>query len=229
MNPRQKEYYQVLGVSEQASFDEIKKAYRKLAVKHHPDKNPTNTKEAEKKFKEISEAYYVLSDDKRRAQYDQMRKFGGATENFAGAQGFNFEDFLNQFSGRARQGSGARGRYSNFADIFEDIFSGLGEGTYRFSQSPGGGYRTTTLYGQDQKEEEFDRQESDIRVNLKITREKAHKGGAVKFTTPEGEKISVKLSAGIKDGQKLRLARRGRVCRACSHRGDLILQIKIVT
>ncbi len=93
-----KNYYDLLGVSEKASAEEIKKAYRKLAVKYHPDKNPNNVKEAESRFKEISEAYFVLSDEKKRAQYDQMRKYGGGSGNFAGSQGFNYEDLFNQYS-----------------------------------------------------------------------------------------------------------------------------------
>jgi len=124
---KQKDYYQVLGVGESASADEIKKIYRKLAVKYHPDKNPDNPKQAEARFKEISEAYYVLSDSKRRAQYDQMRKLGagGYQGNFAGAQGFNFEDLLRQFQGGGGGHARSSGRYSAFSDIFGDIFSGM--------------------------------------------------------------------------------------------------------
>ena len=131
---RQKDYYKILGVSEKATPEEIKKAYRKLAVKYHPDKNPSNVKEAETKFKEISEAYYVLSDEKRRGQYDQMRRFGGGVgTNFAGAQGFDFEDLLRQFSGQGRRRSG---RYSAFGDIFEDLFKDLGAGGGRPPPAP---------------------------------------------------------------------------------------------
>ena len=123
---REKNYYQILGVSETAPAEEIKKVYRKLAVKYHPDKNPANLKESEAKFKEISEAYYVLSDEKRRAQYDQVRRYGGAgAGNFAGSQGFDFEDLLRQFnSGRGRPSA----QYSAFGDIFEDLFKGSGQG-----------------------------------------------------------------------------------------------------
>src|SRR3989338_3118287 len=119
----QKDYYQVLGLSENSSPDDIKKAYRKLAVKHHPDKNLSNSKEAEAKFKEISEAYYVLSDEKRRAQYDQMRRYGGGvgSENFAGNQGFDFEDLLRSFRSQGKMNS----RYSAFGDIFSDILGGF--------------------------------------------------------------------------------------------------------
>lgn len=214
---RSKDYYKILGVSEKASAEEIKKAYRKLAVRHHPDKNPGNVKEAEAKFKEISEAYYVLSDDKRRAQYDQMRRFGGPfTENFAGAEGFDFEELLRQFSsGRAER---ARGRYSAFTDIFEDLFGGPGGGTqaYTFRYDSGDQGSATSVEAS-----------ADILVALRISRHKADTGGTVSFRTPEGRRLSVRIPAQTREGQKLRLARQGRMCPACHHEGDLILQVKI--
>lgn len=226
----QKDYYKVLGVSESVSPDELKKVYRKLAVKYHPDKNPGNAKQAETKFKEISEAYYVLSDEKRRAQYDQMRKFGGGgPENFAGAQGFNFEDLLRQYAaggGRAHRG----GRYSAFSDIFGDLFSGGGGdsgGSFRVftSGSPRPGfYNDEDSYGQETGQ--VPQESADVIVNLKISKKKAREGGSVMFRIPEGQTISVKIPMNTREGQKLRLARQGRDCSLCHHPGDLILQIK---
>jgi DnaJ-class molecular chaperone len=225
----QKDYYKALGVSESISADELKKVYRKLAVKYHPDKNPGNAKQAEAKFKEISEAYYVLSDEKRRAQYDQMRKFGGGNPgNFAGSQGFNFEDLLRQYSsgGRARGG----GRYSAFSDIFGDLFSGGGQagGPFRVYSS---GSPRQDLYEDDEEYGQMPGQaaqeSADVVVNLKISKRKAKEGGSVMFKTPEGQTVSVKIPANTREGQKLRLARQGRVCHACHHPGDLILQIRI--
>ncbi len=215
----QKNYYQILGVSETSSEDEMKKVYRKLAVKYHPDKNPGN-KEAETKFKEISEAYYVLSDSKRRAQYDQMRRMGGAQPgNFAGAQGFDFEDLLRQFgSGRSKPS----GRYSAFGDLFEDLFSGLGGGRYQ-TQSRAGGPQ----YQYYTPEAETAGAEADVVVNLRVSKEKAEKGGAVTFRTAEGKTLSVKIPPKSRSGQKLRLSRQGRLCQACNHEGDLILQLKV--
>ncbi|HPW76977.1 MAG: Chaperone protein DnaJ [Candidatus Omnitrophica bacterium ADurb.Bin292] len=230
---KQKDYYQVLGVSESATADEMKKVYRKLAVKYHPDKNPGN-KEAEAKFKEISEAYYVLSDEKRRKQYDQMRKFGGSFQgNYAGAQGFDFEELLRQFSGR---GARTQGRYSAFSDIFSDLFGGgmgNGGGSYQFySAGPQSGshprhYQSASSGYDDGYVGQTQDIESDVTVGLKISKKRAKEGGEVTFKTHEGKMISVKIPAGVREGQKLRLARQGRECPACHHPGDLILKIKV--
>ncbi len=228
--PAQKDYYKALGVPESIASDELKKVYRKLAVKYHPDKNPGNAKQAEAKFKEISEAYYVLSDEKRRAQYDQMRKFGGGNPgNFAGSQGFNFEDLLRQYSsgGRARGG----GRYSAFSDIFGDLFSGGGGGgagpfrVYSSGVPRQDPYEDEDAYGQMPRPTA--QESADVVVNLKISKKKAKEGGSVMFKTPEGQTISVKIPVNTHEGQKLRLARQGRDCPTCHHPGDLILQIRI--
>lgn len=215
----QKDYYQILGVSENSNQEDIKKSYRKLAVKYHPDKNPTNQKEAEARFKEISEAYYVLSDDKRRAQYDQMRRYGGGGAgpgNFAGAQGFDYEELLRQFRG---QGRGTSSRYSAFSDIFSDLFENLGgrQNLYEFytqGQETDGDVGTTKV-------------DADVRVNLRISKAKAEKGGSVTFRTPEGKTLSIKIPPRTQSGQKLRLSRQGKLCPSCHHEGDLILTVKI--
>ncbi len=228
---KQKDYYQILGVPENVSADELKKVYRKLAVKYHPDKNPDNPKQAEARFKEISEAYYILSDEKRRAQYDQMRKFGGGYQgNFAGAQGFNFEDLLRQFQGGGGRGRSS-GRYSAFSDIFGDLFSGMGGGGSHFRVYSSGSPRQG-FYGEPDEYEAgpsaaATEESADIVVNLRISKRKAKEGGSVTFRTPEGQTISVKIPAGTKEGQKLRLSRQGRVCPTCHHPGDLILRVKV--
>ncbi len=218
-----KNYYEVLGVSETAAADEIKKAYRKLAVRYHPDKNPSDKKAAESRFKEISEAYYVLSDEKRRAQYDQARRFGGGgpSSNFANTQGFDFDEFLNLFGGsRGRSsGAGTSGRYTGFQDIFSDLFSGRSQG------GGSGSYRQEPVY---QETPEEMTPSADVLVNLKITPEKAEKGGKVTFRTPQGTMLAVHVPARTRSGQKLRLARQGRLCPACRHEGDLLLTVKII-
>lgn len=225
----QKDYYKVLGVSESAPPEEIKKVYRKLAVQYHPDKNKGN-KQAENKFKEISEAYYVLGDKKRREEYDQLRRFGGGTgANYAGAQGFNFEDLLRQFGQRG--GSGGRqtsGQYTVFGDVFEDLFSGGTRGTGGRSDQTRRTYQQP--YDEDLYYESPQAQpaeaDTDILVDLKVSPEKARTGGPVSFKTPDGKTISVKIPPGTPEGKKLKLIRQGKPCPTCHHKGDFILRIK---
>jgi len=116
-----KDYYQILGINKDASQEEIKKAYRKLALKYHPDANPNNKEEAEKKFKEIGEAYAILSNPEKRAKYDQ---YGTADTSDFGA-GFDFKNFY---------GEGMED-FGSFSDIFESFF--------------GGGTRTRRTYRQE--------------------------------------------------------------------------------
>ena len=218
-----KDYYKSLGVSDTASADEIKKVYRTLAKKYHPDANPNN-KAAEEKFKEISEAYYVLNDPKKRADYDAFKRSGfrGAGQSqgggFAGAQGFDFEELLKAFrggSGGARgfsfsSAGGRGGRVQGFEDILSEMFSGAGTG------------RAAQDY-----EDSPQAIEVDTTATLRISKARAQKGGEVSFTTNEGKKITVKIPTGITTGKKLRLARQGHDCPTCHHPGDLILLIKV--
>src|SRR6478672_6316105 len=128
-----RDYYDILGVKKSATEEEIKKAYRALAKKHHPDRNKGN-KDAEAKFKEISEAYAVLSDKEKREQYDRLGKeafsFGGGGPFGAGGNpfgGFDFSQFTEQFGGGRRSGARPRTRTTGgggFTDIFSDLFGG---------------------------------------------------------------------------------------------------------
>ena len=208
-----KDYYDILKVKESTSPDEIKKAYRDLAKKYHPDANPNN-KSAEEKFKEISEAYYVLSDEKKRREYDNYRKggfsqaYGGGAQGFQGAQGFDFEEILRAVRG-AQSGRRTHVRFGGgFEDIFGDIFGG------------GRGYAQ-------EEEESLEQVSADVTAVLKISKSRAQKGGEVSFAAREGKKITVKIPTGISSGKKLRLSRQGNVCPTCSHPGDLILSIKV--
>ncbi len=210
-----KDYYEILKVKETAPLDEIKKAYRGLAKKYHPDANPNN-KSAEEKFKEISEAYYVLSDDKKRREYDAYKKGGfstggGPASGWQGAQGFDFEELLRAARG-AQSGGRSHVRFSGgagFEDIFGDIFGGRTRG-----------------YAEEE-EQDLEAVSSDTTAVLKISRSRAQKGGEVSFAMQGGKKITVKIPAGISSGKKLRLSRQGNLCPTCSHPGDLILTIKV--
>jgi len=214
-----KNYYTILGVNENASIDEIKKAYRKLALKYHPDKNPDNRKAAEERFKEISEAYYVLSDGKRRSEYDAYRKGYGpgmGGQGFAGAEGFDFDEILKHFGagGRTRQRGGFTG--GGFEEIF-DVFRHMG-----------GNVRTQYVYPGEDDYESFahKRQNSDLNAALPIPKDLATRGGEVSFRHNE-KKITLKIKPGTVDGQKLRIKGFGKTCPTCGHPGDLILTIKV--
>lgn len=135
------EYYDLLGISKSASQDEVKKAYRKLAVKFHPDKNPDN-KEAEQKFKQISEAYEVLSDPQKRAAYDRFGKSGmngfGAGGAGPGAGGFSSDDAFRTFMG-------AFDGFSGGESIFDSLFGGLGGGSQGHAGPTKGASKKTSV------------------------------------------------------------------------------------
>jgi len=189
-----KDFYSILGVPENAPESEIKKAYRRLAKKYHPDANPGD-KKAEAKFKEISEAYSVLSDKDKRAQYEQMRNYGGA---FHGArpgsgfesQGYNFEDLSSIF--------GEGGGFGSFADIFSSIFGdrfgGVGRGS-GFGRTPG--------------PEKGD----DLFSEIEIPFTTAARGGQVNIRVKVTEPCNVCGGSGTKKGSS------ERICPECHGRG----------
>ena len=218
-----KDYYKVLGVSENAPLEVVKSSYRKLALKHHPDRNP-GRKDAEEKFKEISEAYYVLGDPKRRGEYDLYRKGGIGAGAFTGAQGFDFDELLRRFRGGA--GGGVSGRefagFGAFEDILGDLFS--------FSGARGRGSRGRTFF-YSSAEPEIENEEAaastDIHAAVTISRERALRGGTVRVRGPTGQSLAVAIPKGLKGGQKLRLAGQGKPCPHCAKRGDLYLEVAV--
>ena len=178
-----RDYYEVLGVSKNASDDEIKKAYRKLAIKYHPDKNPGN-KEAEEKFKEISEAHEVLSDKQKRARYDQFGHagVGGASGNpFGGSNPFGQNGNFN-FNGQEIHFDFGGG---GLDDILGSIFGGFG-GMGGRRPTRGADFKTAVTV--DFKEAVF---------------------GTTKSISVEGKSIKLKIPAGIDDGMSIRLKGRG--------------------
>ncbi len=214
-----KDYYKILGVKEESSQEEIKKAYRKLALKHHPDKNPGN-KQAEEKFKEMTEAYYTLGDEKRRKEYDNLKRAGAYTGDFSSSQGFDFSDFVNQF-----KHGGGRGFSSGsvFSDIFDDLFSGTrgykGGNGYTYYYSSGG-------QPQADEDDSYRNVDTDVKAMLPVPKTLAEKGGEAKFRLSTGNSITLRVPKGIKEGQKLRLKGQGAECPCCKHKGDLIVTIK---
>ncbi|HNY11548.1 MAG TPA: J domain-containing protein, partial [Candidatus Wallbacteria bacterium] len=177
---KMKDFYNVLGVSQDASKDEIKKVYKNLAKKYHPDANPNN-KEAEAKFKEVTEAFETLADDSKRAKYDQLKSSGFDGSNFdfnggPGGQGANYEDILSQIFGGAARGRGAQqggGADFDFGNIFDSFFD---KGT-------GGG-------GAHGRRREPTRGE-DIEVRMDLSLKQAVSGGDIKLRINRRDLCSV--------------------------------------
>lgn len=208
------DYYQILGIDKKASQEEIKKAYRKLAKKYHPDKNPGN-KEAENKFKQINEANEVLGDPEKRKKYDQLGaswdRFGqegtytgsnpfGGSGNQSGHTFFGGD--LNDLFGRSSGSSG-------FSDFFETFF-GRGERSGHFGQ----GYSGSRFKGQD------------FETEMEISLEEAYHGTSRIFQL-ENEKIRITTKPGAYDGQVLRIKGKGGKGSSMTNNGDLLVKIKV--
>jgi curved DNA-binding protein len=210
-----KDYYKILGVDKNATQEEIKKAYRKLAMKYHPDRNPGD-KSAEEKFKEITEANEVLSDPEKRKKYDTL----GANWKQYEYAGRGFDDFFTQFGRSARN----RGTDFEFTTDFGDLFGNFG-GFSDFFESFFGGKSKKTKSNFD-----FNSSKSsaiDIEADLNISLEEAFNGTERQIPV-DGKKIKIKINPGIKDGQKLRLKGLGRSKVSGGNKGDLYLNIHIL-
>lgn len=207
-----KDFYAVLGVAKDVSDAELKKTYRKLARQFHPDSNAGDAK-AEARFKEISEAYSVLSDPEQRTEYDQVRAMGGGARFTAGggAQGGGFEDVF----GGLFNGGGGRARYSNggFDDLLGGMFGGRGAG---FGTATGGfqGYGGPT-------------RGSDASANTTLDFLTAIRGETVNLQMQNGRETKVKIPAGVADGQKIRLKGKGSPSPDGGEAGDLVLTVTV--
>ena len=211
-----KDLYQILGVNKGASDDEIKKSYRKLAKKYHPDTNQGDEKIAEK-FKEISAAYNVLSNKENRTQYDSgtidadgnvKNPFGGGFGGGGGGGAHGFEDVMRNFGG----GGGGRGGFSQSSgpeDMFSDLFSGFGRGRKQQGTS-----RRASLKG------------ADVNYKVSIPFMDAVNGSAMKLGLKNGKTVNVKIPKGVKDGQQIKLSGQGE--RGLSGKaGDALIKVSV--
>ncbi|MBC9913442.1 DnaJ C-terminal domain-containing protein [Chitinophaga varians] len=206
-----KDYYKILGVEKAATAEQIKKAYRKLAVKYHPDKNQGD-KAAEDKFKEINEAYEVLSDAEKRKKYDQF----GENYQYYEQHGGRPEDFdWSQYGGGGRQGgytySGNMedmfGGGGGFSDFFEQLFG---------SQFSGGGRRQQQGPGRGR----------DVQATMEVSLEDAYTG-ATRQVEVNGSRLNIKMKPGLHNGQVIRLKGKGSPGRQGGQPGDLLITIQL--
>lgn len=232
MPVRYKDYYETLGVPRTATQEEIRKAYRKLARKYHPDVNPGD-KTAEEKFKDLQEAYTVLSDPEKRKHYDQLGSGWKAGADFTPPPGWenvrveygNWEDLGDLFGG------------GGFSDFFRSIFGGFGPQAQRAGR-------------------DFSMRGSDVEAQIELTLEEAHRGTQARLTIPlaqpcsackgtgrqrqrpcpvchgigttQGSKtITAKIAPGARDGSVVRLAGQGQPGTGNAPAGDLYLQVRI--
>ncbi len=225
-----KDYYKILGVNKNASDAEIKKAFKTMARKYHPDMHPENEKATwTEKFKDLNEAYTVLSDKQKRTIYDQVGQAdyqnyarGGGGNARSRATGGNPYQQYQQYSYDAGNGFGGfsgggktqfSGGFSggDFSDFFQSIFGGLGG-----MQGFGNNFGRSAASGQ---------AAGDVEAELTLNLEDAHRGGNMQLTIPNGRTVTVKLPAGVGEGKKIKLKGMGNPTQRGT--GDLYLVIKI--
>ncbi|CAL4861094.1 DnaJ C-terminal domain-containing protein [Microbacterium sp. MM2322] len=206
-----KDFYKVLGVSKDVSDADLKKTYRKLARTYHPDSNAGDAT-AEAKFKEVSEAYSVLSDKEQRAEYDQLRAMGSGGARFQPGASGGFEDVFNRFQ------PGAGGQQADFDDLFAMFGqqSGGRFGSGRFGQ-PSGGFRG---FGGPQRG-------ADVTARTTLDFTTAVRGETITLQGDDGKPIKVKIPAGVSDGQKIKLRGRGRPSPDGGESGDIVLTVGV--
>ncbi|MBP8880461.1 MAG: DnaJ domain-containing protein [Dermatophilaceae bacterium] len=226
----EKDFYKILGVAKDADDATIKKTYRKLARKLHPDQNANDPK-AEERFKEVGEAYAVLSDPEQRQQYDQIRAMthGGARFTAGGPGGAGgFEDmFSGMFGGQGGNvrfttsgGGGRGGGQPDLEDLLGGLFGGGGAGGYAGGQGGFGG--NFGGYGAPRGP----RRGQDVEARVTLSFRQAVSGDTVSLDGPTGQ-VTTRIPAGVKDGQKIRLRGKGYAGDPGGESGDLILHVTV--
>src|SRR5690625_2352481 len=211
----EKDFYKILGVPQDADAATIKKTYRKLARELHPDTNAGDPN-AEQKFKEIGEAYAVLSDPEKRSEYDSYRAMASGGARFAagpGGGGAGFEDlFGGMFGGAGAAPGGAGGTRMRFSTgggggaDFEDMLSGMFGGGFTSTRGPRAG--------------------RDVNATTSLSFRDATQGATVRLTS-NGKPMTVRIPAGVRDGQKIRLRGKGAPGDAGAPSGDLVVTVKV--
>ncbi|BAQ65428.1 DnaJ C-terminal domain-containing protein [Geminocystis sp. NIES-3709] len=210
-----KDYYSVLGVNKSATSDEIKKAFRKLAVKYHPDRNPDN-KAAEEKFKEISEAYEVLGDTEKRKKYDQFGRYwqqaGQGVKSPWGSQGAKTTN-VNNFN---------FGDYGSFDEFINDLLARPFGTNARSSRPNSSGFNQ----GFNTQSQSSNGKGNDVEQSISLTYSQAYNGVETKLNL-SSESVNVKIPAGAKNGTKIRLKGKGQINPLTKQRGDLYLKVEL--
>ncbi|HVP07444.1 MAG TPA: DnaJ C-terminal domain-containing protein [Candidatus Acidoferrum sp.] len=215
-----KDFYEVLGVNENASQEEIKKQFRKLAKKYHPDRNKGD-KTAEAKFKEISEANETLSDPKKKAEYDQLRKYGafaGGPFQAQGGQGPSGFDFSNFGTGDGRtrvhvSGFGDVSDMEGWDDILQSLLGRTGRSRFDFGR----------------ESHEVPRRGNDLTSELSISFLESIKGTTRMLSLGKGRsRLRVKIPSGIEDGGKIRLAGQGEPGLYGGPNGDILITVRVM-
>jgi len=215
-----KDYYGILGIPRNASDAEIKKAYRKLAMRYHPDRNPGREKWANEKFKEINEAYGVLGDPQKRKQYDQFGTVGGIGDVFSSPfTRTTFEDMMKDFGGAGL-------RFDFLDDIFGDFLKGRGSsfsfrsfggrpGEMKFQAWPGQEINLDEIFGQARKN-------NAVHYELAISPREALQG-VRKVLKRRGKKLEVRIPAGVRTGSVVRLRNARQISDGLP--GDILIKI----
>ncbi len=217
-----KDYYETLGVPRNASDIEIKKAYRKLAMQYHPDRNPGKEKWANDKFKEINEAYGVLGDPQKRRQYDQFGTVGNIGDIFGSPfTATTFEEMMKDFGGAGL-------RFDFLDDIFGDFLKGRGSsfsfrsfggrpGRVVFEARPGQEINLDEIFGQARRPQE-------VHYELAISQKEASRG-VRKILERKGKKLEVKIPAGVRTGNVVKLRNARQVSDGLP--GDILIKITV--